>query len=412
MSISTPIVGVLPFEQALVVVEQHARALTKTPEIERAPLLETRGRVLASPVRADRDQPGFNRATRDGYAVRAADLAGNALRIVGQVRAGERWESSVGVGEAVQIMTGAPVPIGADAVVMVEHVDVSGSSLRLAAERSLKTGENIVPRGSEARNGMELLSPGTEMGAAEIALAAACGYAELQLTRRPRVAIIATGDELVEVNETPSAEQIRNSNSYGIAALVDAAGAQPIRLVIARDTREDMRARILEGRAADLLVFSGGVSMGDYDLVEEVLAEFNAEFLFTGVKMQPGKPVVFGRLPARDEDQPARYFFGLPGNPISTQVTFHCFVEPFLRAMAGQPWTGPRWALARLSASGEGKGGLVRLLPGRMDGTEVRVLGWHGSGDMATNARANCYVELTQDREAGEIVRVLLREGR
>ena len=412
MATSNQVAGVLSFEQALTIVEHHARAWTKVPETEAVPLLASRGRILGAPVLADRDQPGFDRSTRDGYAVRAADLAAGPLRIIGQVRAGERWEGKVGEAEAVQIMTGAPVPAEADAVVMVEHVEVFGSSLRLAAGRSLRSGENIVSRGSEARLGAELLPSGTEMGAAEIALAAACGYAELQVARKPHVAIVATGDELVEVNETPAAEQIRNSNSYGIAALVDAAGALPVRLTIARDTHEDIRARILEGRRADLLVFSGGVSMGDYDLVEEVLAEFNVEFLFTGVRMQPGKPVVFGRLPARGDDQPSCFFFGLPGNPISTQVTFHCFVEPFLRAIAGQPWAGPRWALARLTEAGEGKPGLVRLLPGRMDGTEARVLGWQGSGDMAANARANCYVELTVTREAGEIVRVLLREGR
>ena len=166
----------------------------------------------------------------------------------------------------------------------------------------------------------------------------------------------------------------------------------------------------------DLLVFSGGVSMGEYDLVEEVLEEFGAEFFFTSVAMQPGKPVVFGRLPARGHHplgtpEPECYFFGLPGNPISTQVTFHCFVEPFLRALAGEASPGPRWAQATLAQAVAGKAGLTRLLPARMDGVTVSVVGWQGSGDLAANARANCYAELLPGAgyEAGDVIRVLLR---
>jgi molybdopterin molybdotransferase len=224
------------------------------------------------------------------------------------------------------------------------------------------------------------------------------------------VAIVSTGDELVELDETPGAEQIRNSNSYALAALVERAGGAAERLAIARDVREEIRERVSRGRGADLLVFSGGVSMGEYDLVEEVLAEFGAEFLFTGVRMQPGRPVVFGRLPER-YGHAARYFFGLPGNPISVQVTFHCFVEPMLRALAGETHLGPRWAQATLLAGESGKDGITRLLPARMDGIGVRVVGWQGSGDLAANARANCYVKFLPGREyrKGEVVRVLLR---
>jgi molybdopterin molybdotransferase len=402
--------GVVDFEDALAIVV--AAGVGAAPDVGRMGLEEALGRVLAGTVLADRDQPGFDRSTRDGFAVRAAEVAsGASLRVMGQVRAGDLWAGErLKAGEAISIMTGAPLPAGADAVLMVEHVERAGDMIRVADGRSLRAGENVVPRGAEARLGAEVLASGARLGAAEIALAATCGCATLRVFRRATVAIVATGDELVEVAETPGPQQIRNSNSYAIAAMVRAAGGEPQRLEIAGDTREAIRDRVARGRAADLLVFSGGVSMGEYDLVEEVLAESGAEFLFTGVRMQPGKPVVFGRLPALD-GVAERYFFGLPGNPISTQVTFHCFVEPMLRMLGGEADVAPRWALATSSEAVAAKPGLTRLLPARMDGVEVRLVGWQGSGDLAANARANCYAELLPGKAyaAGDVVRVLLR---
>jgi len=315
-------------------------------------------------------------------------------------------------GEAIEIMTGAAVPAGADAVVMIEHVQEGGGEVWAAAGRTLAVGENVVPRGSEARQGDALVKAGTVVGAAEIAMAAACGRAQIAVRKRARVAIVATGDELVELDETPGDFQIRNSNSYALAALVEAAGGSAVRMAIARDTREDVRARITQGLECDLLILSGGVSAGKYDLVEEVLAEFGAEFLFTGVKMQPGKPVVFGRLP---KVKGWMYFFGLPGNPISTQVTFHCFVEPLLRTMCGAEVAGPKFVQATLADGVRAKVGLTRLLPAilRHDlvRPEVRVVGWQGSGDLAANARANCYAVLPdgRDLQAGDVISVLLR---
>ena len=376
---------------------EHAReaATARWVEVSTVALLDAVGRVLAERVLADRDQPPFNRSTRDGFAVRAAD-AGEQLRIVGAVRAGEAWSGkALGEGEAVEIMTGAPLPEGADAMVMVEHVAVSGESLRVAAERTLRVGENVVPRGAEAREGMGVLRAGTVIGAAEIAVAASCGCAALPVFARPTVAIVATGDELVELDVAPDATQIRNSNSYALAAMVRAEGGEAVRVAVARDTREDVRARIAEGRKADLLVLSGGVSMGKYDLVEEVLAEFGAEFLFTGALIQPGKPVVFGRLP---RDGGWTYFFGLPGNPVSTQVTFGLFVAPMLRALAGREEIAPRFVEARLANDVKGGAKVTRFLPaelaGDWEGVTVRVVGWQGSGDVAANARGNCYVVL------------------
>ena len=414
---------IVDFSEALAIVVREATHL-RAPATESLALLDSMGRVLAEAIAADRDQPPFNRATRDGFAVRAGGWsAGTKLRVVGQVRAGEMWAgAALTSGEAVEIMTGAPVPAVADAVAMVEHAEQSGDEVWAAAGRTLRAGENIVPRGSEARARDVLLKPGVTMGAAEIALAAACGCAGVAVYERPKVAILATGDELVEIGETPASHQVRNSNSYALSALVAAAGGRPGRLEIARDTREDLRERISQGRMWDLLLLSGGVSAGKYDLVEEVLAEFGAEFFFAGVKMQPGRPVVFGRIPARQHHpqgtpEPECYFFGLPGNPVSTQVTFHCFVEPLLRALCGASAEAltPKFVQATLAEEIRAKAGLARLLPAcltsSLDKPEVRLVSWQGSGDLAANARSNCYAILPDghDLRAGDVITVLLR---
>jgi molybdopterin molybdotransferase len=395
---------VVAFETALKIVEEAHPAVRL--EVESVPLLAGAGRVLARAVEADRDQPPFDRSTRDGFAVQARSLASGAeLKVVGEIRAGDIWMGeALDPDSALAIMTGAPLSGGADAVVMIEHVARGDGTIRLAAGRDLEAGENFVPRGSEARAGDAVVPAGRRVGAAEIALAAACGCVSLEVFRPPTVAVVSTGDELVELDQTPGPQQIRNSNSYALAALVQTAGARAERLEIAADLREEIRERVERGLKADLLVFSGGVSMGEYDLVEEVLVEFGAEFLFTGVMMQPGRPVVFGRIGEK-------YFFGLPGNPISAQVTFHCFVEPMLRAMGGESGAGPRWAQARLAEAVAGKAGLTRLLPARMEGIAVRLVSWQGSGDLTANARANCYAELLPGRSyaAGEVIRVMLR---
>ena len=350
-------------------------------------------------------------------------------------------------GEAVEIMTGAAVPSGADAVAMVEHTELGEGLVWAAKGRGLRAEENIVRRASEARRGEALLAAGRAMGAAEIALAAACGCAEIAVRKRPVVAIVATGDELVEVEETPGDSQIRNSNGTALAAMVEAAGGEARRLAIARDSRESLRERIAEGRGSDLLLLSGGVSVGKYDLVEEVLAEFGAEFFFRGVRMQPGRPVVFGRLRKSASQQDSEsasqqdsesasqqdsesasqrvgesadarewvYFFGLPGNPVSTLVTFQCFVGPMLRALCGAGAEGPRFVQATLAEEVKGKAGLTRILPAilrhDLERPEVRIVGWQGSGDLAANARANCYAVLEDGRsyDSGDVISVLLR---
>ena len=447
---------VLGFVEALEVVLHHAAGVRVTGA-EKVGLLASAGRVLAEEVRADRDQPAFDRATRDGFAVRAAEwTAGRRLRVAGLVRAGETWAGkALSSGEAVEIMTGAAVPSGADAVAMVEHAELGEGLVWAAAGRGLSAEENIVRRASEARRGEALLAAGRAMGAAEIALAAACGCAEIAVRKRPVVAIVATGDELVEVEETPGDSQIRNSNGTALAAMVEAAGGEARRLAIARDSRESLQERIAEGRGSDLLLLSGGVSVGKYDLVEEVLAEFGAEFFFRGVRMQPGRPVVFGRLrkaasqrdsqsasqqdsesaSQRDSESASQqdsesasqrvgesadarewvYFFGLPGNPVSTLVTFQCFVGPMLRALCGAGAEGPRFVQATLAEEVKGKAGLTRILPAilrhDLERPEVRIVGSQGSGDLAANARANCYAVLEDGRsyDSGDVISVLLR---
>ncbi len=385
-------------------------AASDAPATEIA-LSEAHGRVLAQALRADRDQPPFDRSTRDGYAVRSGESgSGAVLQMAGAIRAGEQWEGPpLAPGHAIEIMTGAPVPEGADAILMLEHATLTGDSLRSEANMPLKRGENIVSRAAEAKAGDTVLSAGTRMAAAELALAASIGAATLPVWARPAVAILATGDELVHVAAVPGPMQIRNSNSYGLAALVHANGGEPRVLPLVADTREALHAAITGARDAAMLLLSGGVSAGKYDLVEEVLLSLGAEFFFTGVRIQPGKPTVFGRL--REQ-----WIFGLPGNPVSTQVTATLFAMPMLRALGGETPTGPVFAGAMLAEDVAVRPGLTRFLPARMEsslaGATVRPTGWQGSGDLHSNARANCYLVVPPTVEgltAGDAVTVLLR---
>jgi molybdopterin molybdotransferase len=396
---------VVSYAEASRIVYEHAGCLRPAQSAQSVGLLASLGMVLAQAVRADRDQPPFPRSTRDGFACRAADLGGASVEVVGALRAGDAATVEVTTGKAVEIMTGAPVPAGADCVVMVEHVQRQGDKLQLTPGRSIGAGENIVPKGAEARAGAVILPPGTRIFPAQVAAAAACGAGELTVFARPRVAIVATGDELVEVEEKPLTQQIRNSNSYSLAAQVLAAGAEPVRLPIARDERGHLEGIIRKALESDLLLLSGGVSMGKYDLVEEVLLSLGAEFYFTGALIQPGKPVVFGRLGEL-------YFFGLPGNPVSTIVTFLLFVEPLLGALCGEAGRQPRFALAALQSDVRVKTGLTRFLPARLGSdSKVEPVNWQGSGDLASTSRGNCFLVVPDDRPAlaaGETVTILL----
>ena len=415
----------------------------KPPEI--VPLAASAGRVLAAPIRADRDQPPFDRATRDGFACRAAEANSHQfLFLAGRIQAGQASHGEVGAGEVWEIMTGAPVPKGADAVFMVEHADHNSSFIRLQAPRTLEPGENFVPAGSEARAGDLLVPPGVRMTPAQIALAAQCGYSELAVVPQPRVAILSTGDELVSISTTPGPSQIRNSNAPMLAALVAAAGGIPQILPAVADREADLDAALPGAFDSDLLLVTGGISAGRFDLVEDALARLGARFFFGGVAIQPGKPVVFGQLPRpagpagpRGQGiaaQPALPFFALPGNPISSAVTFHLFAAPLLAALGEDSSPNPRFGQARLAGEWRGKPGLTRFLPASCEftlgtgretgleteleqeahtvrGPEVRLVHWQGSGDLAAFARSNCLVVIPEDANElheGSTVQILL----
>ena len=308
--------------------------------------------------------------------MRSEDVAAQPATLTcrGQVKAGSEFAGTVGPGECVEIMTGAPAPEGTDAVVMVEYT--SQADERIEVKRAVVAGENIVARGSEARRGDLMLEPGRRIAYGETAVMASVGKSAVSVYHQPRVAIIPTGDEVVEVENTPGPFEIRNSNGYSLHAQVAAAGGVPVVLGIAPDREDRLREMMEEGLRSDVLLLSGGVSMGKYDLVEKVLAELGAEFIFDGVLIQPGKPLVFGR--AR-----GTFFFGLPGNPLSTMVTFELFVRPAMALLGGErdaplrfsarapgdglpAQAGPRGVFARdargrLLRSGRLRGGMERL---------------------------------------------------
>jgi molybdopterin molybdotransferase len=402
------------FSEARRVVVEYASTLSPTqPEMQS--LLDAVGLALAEDLRADRDFPPFPRSTRDGFAVRTEDVKAvpARLRCLGEIKAGASTEQSaiaVRAGEAIEIMTGAPVPPGADAVVMIEHAERNGDTV--IVQREAVAGQNVVAMGSEAQRGAIMVTRETRVSHAVVAIAAAIGRPEVAAYRRPRVAILATGDELVDLNLPPGPNEIRNSNSYSLAAQVQWAGGEPVILPVARDDASEIALLVRKGLQADLLLISGGVSMGKYDLVEQVLASFEASIFFTGAQIQPGKPVVFGEVKARERSTP---FFGLPGNPVSTMVTFQLFVQPVLDALAGARPRPLPFAQAKLKFDFNTRTGLTRFLPARLEGfydePEVELVRWQGSGDLMAVARSNCYIVVPPDRErfsAGEAITILL----
>jgi len=403
---------VLSFEDARRAVEDQASRLVPGAN-EAVALLQAAGRVLAEPITADRDIPPFPRSTRDGYAVHAADLATlpAKLKVIGEIKAGPVLvPSTLNRGQAYSIMTGAPVPQAADAVVMVEYTSPKNDSVEIT--KGVAPGDNIVAQGAEAKRGTLLLDRGTRLNEAALALAASVGKSRLQVFVRPRVAVLTTGDEIVDVDAQPSPTQIRNSNTYSLAVQIQKAGGEPVLLPIAPDEQRRLRQLIEEGLQSDLLIMTGGVSMGRYDLVEQVLTELQAEFFFTGAKIQPGRPVVFGRVQNKNSH---KYFFGLPGNPISTMVTFELFARPILEALSGATPRPLTFLHARLKSDIRIKTGLTRFLPAILSGTYedsyAELVPWQGSGDIAARSRANCYIVIPPDREhilAGEWIAVML----
>jgi len=370
---------------------------------------EALGLVLAQEVKTDREYPPFDRSTRDGYAVRSNEaVTGAQLKCVGEIKAGDTVREALAAGTCWQIMTGAAAPAGADAVVMIEHTSREGDLVRF--ERPAQAGQNIVPRGSEAAAAQTMLTPGMRLGYAELALAAQVGAVRLQCAQRPRVAILSTGDEVVLIDETPGPFQIRNSNSVSLAAQVRIAGGEPVVLGNAADRIEDLGEKIERGLKEDALVLSGGVSMGKYDLVESVLKAMGAKFFFDAVAIRPGKPAVFGICQGKP-------VFGLPGNPVSTMVTFELFVAPAIDLLSGAEARALPLVEARLTEALQEKPGLTHFLPARVEwrgrAPEVKALRWQGSGDIAALGKANCFLVVPAEREkigSGESVTVLLRK--
>jgi len=380
---------VLTYAEAMSVVRERISLAHPKPSVETVPLEEVGGRALAEDIVADRDLPPFHRAIRDGYALLADDLntLPAVLRCVGEVPAGQHFEGKVERGQCVSIMTGAPLPDGADAVVMVEHTRSSGQDIEI--QRRVERWQNVVLQGSEAAQGACVLARGRRLRAAEMGLLAAVGKARVPVYRQPKVAILPTGDEVVAVEQRPEWFQIRNSNAVTLSAQVAAAGGVPVQLGIAPDRREALREMIERGLNSDLLLLSGGVSMGKFDLVEEVLAELRAEFFFQGVAIRPGKPLVFGQV--RD-----RFFFGLPGNPVSTFVTFELFARPAIAMLGGAGFEPPLLLRARLAKPFRQSSDLTMFMPARagvQNGDPVvELVNWQGSGDLVGAAAANCFL--------------------
>jgi len=405
-------------EAAALVAARTARLIHRAPRTVRVPLEQAAGRVLARPLKADADQPAFTRSTRDGYACRAAEINQHApLPLAGAIRAGDPLPPELPAGAVWEIMTGAPVPAGADAIAMFEHVKKTRKGVQLAVERTLNVGENIVPRAAQARKGDALLAPGLPLTFAQIALAASCGHASLAVYARPRVAILTTGDEVVPVGSTPAPGQIRNSNAPMLAAMVTAAGAEPWLLPNAADNLPALLRALRQARKANLILVTGGVSAGHFDLVEPALQQLGARFPFTGVRIQPGKPTVFAELPRAAKSATAVPCFGLPGNPVSSAVTFLLFAAPVLAALTGRTDRAPRFALARLAEGPQRpvKAGLTRFLPAQcsfqLEEPTVRFVPWQGSGDLAALAQSNCFIVLPaagKPLQPGELVRILM----
>jgi molybdopterin molybdotransferase len=403
----------LPIERGLEIVMSTAKAKER-PEwmaVESVALDDSMHRILREDIVSDADSPRFDKAIRDGFAVHFEDVADvpAVLTIIGESRAGAGAAITVKRGQCCEIMTGAPLPPGANAVVMVENTQrISPTSVRIL--KTARENDGLLRRGAEAKQGEKILQAGREIGLADVGLLASTGKSSVMVSKKPRTAILATGDELVEVNEQPQSGQIRNSNSYTICAQVRQAGAEPIMLGIGRDNVDDLRGKIERGLQHDMLLVSGGVSMGKYDLVENVFAEFGVEVLFDKIAMKPGKPTVFGH-------RGNTYVFGLPGNPISTMVAFHVFVRPLIRFLLKATNTAPKIFEAKVEASAKCDPERAALVPAwvRFESGQywIKAVPWKGSSDLVGLARANALLMIprrTGSLEAGDSAQFLFME--
>lgn len=385
-------------EDALSQILEHVRPL----EPERVPILEAPGRVLVDEIVSDIDIPPFDNSAMDGYAVRAADVAAATpqapvhLDVVGSVAAGYVAGARVQPGTALRIMTGAPLPQGADAVVPYEDTSdfdrpkedrLERPAAGIEVRRPVQPRDHLRPAGEDIRRGERVLAPGSVLRPQEIGVLASLGHDTVLVHRRPRVAILATGDELLEIHEPLAPGKIRNSNEYTNAALVRRTGGVPLRLGIARDARDDLVGKIHAGLAqgADLFLTSGGVSVGDYDVVKDVLGS-EGHMQFWQVNMKPGKPLAFGLLPGRVP------LIGLPGNPVSAMVSFEQFARPAILKMLGHTDLAKPTVKAVIDedVKNSGRRGFVRVVVTRReDGYHARTTGEQGSGVLTSMAKAN-----------------------
>jgi molybdopterin molybdotransferase len=377
-------------------------------------LTEAVGRVLSRDIIADTDLPPFDRSQMDGYAVQAADTKGAPilLKVVGESAAGAGWRKTLKSGEAVSIMTGAPLPKGADGVQKIElTLDVSGSpqfgSDSVTVLEPVKKGQYIVPRGYEVKKGTKVLPKGTRVTPEMVAVLAAFGCEDVQVSQRPKLAALSTGSEIVDVREKPARDQIRNSNSPMLLALAEKYGATAETLPIAGDDVGQLSARIGEAaETADVVAITGGVSVGKYDLTKTSLHELGAEILFERIRLKPGKPTVFAKLGDK-------LVFGLPGNPVSVAVTFHLFVRTALLMMQGAE-SDPENGFAVLAKPVKGTKERDSYLPatlktdkkGRLIATPLK---WHGSSDFISFARAQAVIVVPRGKnlDVGEAAKIL-----
>jgi molybdopterin molybdotransferase len=394
---------------------QIVTAQTPSLEPERVFLADALGRFLAEEIIADTDLPPFDRAQMDGYAVSAADVAvvPARLRIVGESAAGAGWHHEMKTGEAVRIMTGAPVPVGADAVQQVELTREIDSGSQVEILEPVEAGRSIVKQAAEIKAGETVLHAGEDINAAMIATLASFGYAQVKVGRRPRVAVMATGSELVDVDQKPGKDQIRDSNNYTIAAYATLAGATVVRWPLAGDDTAELKKQIKQAaETSDVLITSGGVSMGVYDFMKPALKELGAEIFFERVALRPGKPTVFARLAET-------LIFGLPGNPVSVAATFNLFARASLRKMQGAKQPGLIEETAVLARAVKGSVDRESYLPAilRTDETGTLLaepLKWGGSSDFVAFARATALMSIAAGvgvLEAGSIVKIVRLPG-
>ena len=399
---------------------EEARALAlsalKTRPPESVLLAGALGRTLARDIKARENIPPFDKATMDGYALRAEDIraagkdAAVELEVLEDLPAGRVSRRSVGRGQAVRIMTGAPLPKGADAVVMVEDTERSGG--RVIIRRAVRPADNTGQAGEDLKKGELVLERGAVIGPAETGMLAATGLARVPVVRRPKLAVIATGDEIVEPGERKAAGQIRNSNGPALLAMALRAGADAKYLGTARDKSSSLRAKLARAKGTDILVLTGGVSVGDYDLVRNELRAAGVKPVFWQVRIKPGKPVFFGR-------RGSRLVFGLPGNPTSAMVTFLLFVQPAIERLLGRKKPGPRAGRAVLTEDVVLKPGRTQFLRGVLDaeGPVLTVTPYpdQKSGILRSMVRSQVLIAVQADvsrLEKGRDVEILFMDGK